>query len=542
MISVDDRERIRRAHFDEKWSRRRIEREMGHDRRTINKALASAEEEPYKRKVPRRAPVLGSWQARLDALIAESESLPRKQRLTAQRIFEIVQREGFAGSLPSIERYVYGARRQKKRPDVFLPLDWDPGDDAQADWGEAQVDLAGDRMVVQFLLMRACYSRKPFVRAYPTQKQESFLDALAQGFDFFGGVFPRVTFDNLKVAVQQVLEGKNRIQQRTFVAFRSHYLFDARFCTPGEGHEKGGVESGVGYAQRNFFSPILSARDFDDLNAQLLALCLQQDTRIVRGCSRSIGQLWQDESSRLKPLPKRRFACCVSAELTINGYGQVTFETNRYSVPAEKVRKHLTVKAYPFIINILDGEEIIASHSRSYERHQDVIDPLHYLALLEQRPGAFEHARPMRQLRANWPAVFEDVLARLQRDEGLGIREFVRVLRLLEIHPRHQLEAAMRDALTLNTVNRDAIELILRAYVAPDMSPPPLDLTAFPHLQHLQRIGQSGRQGQNNPDVDAADQVDARIYDNLLTASTSAPAASSQEPLQGDGDCHVYAS
>lgn len=516
MISVNDRERIRRAHFDEKWSRRRIEREMGHDRRTINKALASAEAETYKRKVPRHAPVLGSWHKRLDALMAESEKLPRKQRLTAQRIYDIVQGEGFAGSKPSIERYVYGRRREKKRPEVFLPLDWDPGDDAQADWGEAQVDMAGERIVVQFLLLRACYSRKPFVCAYPTQKQESFLDALAHGFVFFGGVFARVTFDNLKTAVQHVLEGKNRAQQRTFVAFRSHYLFDARFCTPGEGHEKGGVENGVGYAQRNFFSPILSARDFDDLNIQLLALCVQQDARIVHGHSQSIGQLWQDESPRLKPLPKRRFACCASAELTINGYGQVTFETNRYSVPAEKVRKHLTVKAYPFIVNILDGQEIIASHSRCYERHQDVIDPLHYLALLEQRPGAFEHARPMRQLRASWPPVFEETLARLQRDEGLGIREFVRVLRLLETHPRHQLEAAMHDALALNTVNRDAIELILRQYSAPESPPPPLDLTAFPHLQ---RIGQFGGHSHNTS------VPDARIYDNLLasTASISGP-------------------
>ena len=118
-----------------------------------------------------------------------------------------------------------------------------------------------------------------------------------------------------------------------------------------------------------------------------------------------------------------------------------------------------------------------------------MIDPLHYLALLEQRPGAFKHARPMRQLRASWPPVFEEVLARLQRDEGLGIREFVRVLRLLETHPRHQLEAAMHDALALNTVNRDAIESILRQYSSPESPPPPFDLTAFPHLQ---RIGQFG--------------------------------------------------
>ena len=159
MISVNDRERIRRAHFDEKWSRRRIDEVDGHDRRTINKALANAEAATYGGKVPRHAPMLGAWHERLDALIAESDKLPGKQRLTAQRIYDIVQGEGFAGSIPSIERYVYGllaAAEDTQR--YFCRWTGILAMTPSADWGEAQVDLAGERMVVQFLLLRTFHA------------------------------------------------------------------------------------------------------------------------------------------------------------------------------------------------------------------------------------------------------------------------------------------------------------------------------------------------------------------------------------------------
>lgn len=482
MLSVEERERIRREYYDAQKSRRKIERELGHDRRTINKALEDAVPKRYERTAPRAKPRLGDWEARIDALWAERATQPRKQRYTAQRIYALIQAEGYGGSPGSVRRYVRLKHKAAQRPEVFLRLDYDPGMDVQVDWGQAEVILGGEPETAQFLQMRACYSRKVFVRAYPTQKQESFLDALASGFEFFGGVFRTAWFDNLKTAVQTVLQGKTRREQRQFVAFRSHYLFEAVFCTPGQGHEKGGVENGIGYAQRTLFSPLPVARDFEDLNAQLLAACQASDARQVAGQRDSIAQAWQEERDCLKPLPKYRFPCCASAELTLDGYGLITFETNRYSVPVERTRKLLTVQAYPFTLDILNGEtaEIIATHPRSYGQAQEVIDPVHFLPLLEQRTAAFEHSRAMRQLRADLPPVFEELLARLRRDEGLGVREFVRVLRLLEAHPTDRLEAAVSTALMLRTVNRDAIELLLRAQDQPETLTPPLDPAAWP--------------------------------------------------------------
>ena len=505
---MDERERIRRAFFDEHRSRKWIERELHHDRLTINRALRDAIPPKYQRTVPRTSPMLGTWRERIDVLWAENETLPRKQRLTAKRIFDVIEPEGYCGSARSVRSYIQFKHKADKPPPIFLKLDYDPGVDIQVDWGEAVTVIAGEDEHTQFLLMRACYSRKIFVRAYPTQKQESFLDGLASGFEYFGGVFKTLWFDNLKTAVQDVLKGKTRRENRHFTAFRSHYLFDAVFCTPGEGHEKGGVENGIGYTQRNLFSPLLVARNYQDLNEQLLKACQADDQRTVTGQSGLIAQAWEAEHGLLKPLPSHRFPCCSTVELTLDGYGLITFETNRYSVPVEKARKLLTVKAYPYSVNIINTQsnEVIASHPRNYGKGQEVIDPVHFLPLLEQRTGAFDHSRAMRLLRADLPPIFEKLLTQLQRDDGRGVREFVRILRLLEKHSMNALTVVVKEALDLGAISRDAIELILHTHNQPASLAAPLDPAKLP-VQALLAAS------------DAALTPNIHLYDTLLVAS-----------------------
>jgi len=247
MISVEKREQIRRAYFVESKSMRTIARELHCSRDTVKKAMASPEGEPYTMTRDRSAPVLGPYRARIDELLAESERMPRKQRYTGHKIYELIEAEGYNGSESGVRRYIGQQRREKRRPKVYLPLEFDPGRDAQADWGEAVTIIAGKEVVVQMFTLRLNYSRKLFVRAYPTQRQECFLDAHVHAFHHFGGVPHRISYDNLKTAVARILEGRNRLEQRTFVVFRSHYLFESHFCTPGfttlHFRRDGGVES-----------------------------------------------------------------------------------------------------------------------------------------------------------------------------------------------------------------------------------------------------------------------------------------------------------
>ena len=484
MIPVDERERIRRAYYVEHKSKRQIARDLGHARTTVDKALAESAAPIYQLSAPRSAPVLGPVKAQIDGWLTENATLPRKQRYTSHVIYTKLQATGFTGSESTVRGYVSQVRQTQRHPEVFLPLEFDPGQDAQVDWGEAEVELAGERVTVQLFVMRLCYSRRLFVRAYPTQKQEAFFDGHVFAFQFFGGVPHTLSYDNLGSAVTRVLVGRERELNPRFIQFRSHYLFASRFCTPGEGHEKGGVEHSVGYARRNFLPGRPAFASYEALNAHLRAACEADEQRQPDGWTRSIAAAFTHERPHLRTLPDRDFACCVSLPVALNPYSQVTYETNRYSVPVEAARATLTLKAYPFRIEVWDDTHLLTTHRRSYQRDQDLFDPLHYLALLEHRPGAFEHARPLRDWRKTWPPVYEQLLAHLRtrEPEHRSVREFVLVLKLHRDYPAAQIEQAIQQALTLGRADLDGIRLCL--HQLREVTPPPvrLDLTARPQL------------------------------------------------------------
>jgi transposase len=232
MITLEQYEQIRRMYHVEEQSERAIARMLGISRKTVSRALRAEQPPEYTLKRPRPAPVWGPYQARLDALLAENAHLPKKQRYTAHKLFEVLQAEGYSGSESSVQMYGVRWRKTYKRPVTFLPLEFDPGQDAQADWGEAQVILAGIQQTVQVFVMHLSYSRRTFVMCFPAQKQEAFLYGHVCAFEHFGGVPHPISYDNLAAAVKPLIEGRVREEQRAFVAFRSHYLFASHFCTP----------------------------------------------------------------------------------------------------------------------------------------------------------------------------------------------------------------------------------------------------------------------------------------------------------------------
>ena len=206
MKTVDDYEKIRKAYYVERLSIRAISRQMGHSRKAIRKALDHAEPEGYQRKKTHTAPKIAPYQSRIEELLKESEQMPRKQRYTGHKIYQLLQMEGYRGSESNLHRYVSLQRRARKHRPAYLPLEFDVGQDAQVDWGEAQAEINGVRQTVQMFVMRLNYSKARFVMAFPFQKQEAFFEGHIQAFHFFGGVPRRITYDNLKTAVFRVLE------------------------------------------------------------------------------------------------------------------------------------------------------------------------------------------------------------------------------------------------------------------------------------------------------------------------------------------------
>jgi hypothetical protein len=162
----------------------------------------------------------------------------------------------------------------------------------------------------------------------------------------------------------------------------------------------------------------------------------------------------------------------------------VVFETNRYSVPAEQAHAELTLRAYPFRIEILSGSQVIASHQRCYDREQDILNPLHYLPLLLERPGAFDHAAPLRQWRESWPPVYDELLHRLksQQSEIRAVREFVQILQLHREQEASLVQRAIEQALADGVANLSGVRFCLHRLLDPTPSCRPLDLSQQPHL------------------------------------------------------------
>lgn len=497
MFSETDRERIRRAFHLEKKSMRQIAKEEGCSRDTIRRALSNDPRKPYQLTRKKPAPIFGPYQPRIEALLGENERLPRKQRYTAHRMFEVLQEEGYQGSESTIRHYISTRKIEKHTPDVFLPLEFEPGQDAQVDWGEATAIMAGHREKVQVFIMRLCFSRRTFAMAFPTQEQESFLWAHLQAFQHFGGVPHRISYDNLGTAVKLAFEktgsaGRSRHEVRAFVAFRSHYLFESHFCTPGQGHEKGQVEHGVGYTRRNAMVPLPEAVSFEELNQKLRQRCLEEDNRRVAREPETIGEAWKLERPLLLPLPPSDYECCQMKTVRLTPYSQATYETNRYSVPTDRARRTVTLKAYPFQVEIWDDKQPLATHPRCYGREQDIFDPLHYLSLLEQRPGAFEYAKPLKQWRAGWPPPYHHMLATLREKwpEGRGVQEFIRILQLHQHYEAELVEHAIEQALTFGCAHLDGVQYCLHQLI--EAADPPeqieasqLDLTDRPDLNAI---------------------------------------------------------
>lgn len=494
-LPPDEQEVIRRAYHIEGKAIRQIERETGHSRQSIRRAIFNTP--PSLTSIPtsllRSSPVFGPFQGRVEALIAQNDHLPRKQRYTSHRIFELIRAEGYQGCESRVRQHIAAWKQEHHSPELFLPLEFEPGQDAQVDWGEAVAVLGGIRQKVQFFVMHLCYSRRTYAACFPSQNQESFLWAHVAAFRHFGGVPHRISYDNLATAVKLVFDktrkrGRTRQEARAFTSFRSYYLFESHFCQVAKGNEKGGVEGSVGYTRRNFMVPLPTATTFEDLNQQVLERCLQEDTRTVAREHETIGEAWEKERSLLLPLPPSDYECCDMVSVRLTPYSQATYETNRYSVPVKHARRTVTLKAYPFTIDIFDGAHQLASHPRCYEREHDVFDPLHYLALLEKKPGAFDYAKPLKRWRKDWSFAYHRMLSVLKEKwpDGRGIQEFVRILMLHERYSTEQMEQAIERALSYGCVHLDGVLYCLYELAGEEPTTAadtkPLDLSDRPDL------------------------------------------------------------
>lgn len=350
--------------------------------------------------------------------------------------------------------------------------------------------IGGVEQVAPLVCLRLCSSLKAFVMACPTARQECGLAGQVAGFAALGGVPHRLTSDNLGSAVPKVLRGRTRQEHEPFVACRSHYLFDSHCCLPGQAraHEKPLVETLVGYARRHFLVPVPAVPAWEALTAMLAARCAAADRRTVVGRDRTIGALWPEEPARLRPLPRPASPCCRTVAVTATRHALVTFERNRYSVPSRQAGERLLLRAFPWPGALSDGQAVVAHHPRLYGRDGAHLAPLHYVQVLEHKPGGFELARPIQRGRTRWPPVYQAYLDALRRARPAdATRQFVRVRHLRAQCTPDQIVAALDQALVSPCWAADGVAQLLRQALGPPPPPSILDLAAAPGVAPLAR-------------------------------------------------------
>ncbi len=411
---------------------------------------------------------------------------PRKQRHTARRIHRRILKEFPDATVAesTVRNHVRERRHAMGlvRRETFVPQSYGLGHEAQVDWYEAWADLGGERSRVQVFAMRSMASGAAFHRAYRHATQQAFLEAHEAAFAYFGGVFRLLRYDNLASAVRKILRGHRREETVRFVAFRSHWRFAAEFCTPGEGHEKGGVEGEVGYFRRNHLVPVPAVADLEALNALLLAGCREDEARILDGRGEAVGVAMAAERDHLLRLAAEGFELAEVTFPLVDKQGCVTVKTNAYSVPAP-AGSRLEARVHPLHVEIWQGGRRIARHERCHARRQQVLDLEHYLDVLGHKPGALAGSRPLEQCRqaGRWPACHDTLWDRLRARHGKqdGTRAMVEVLLLGREFGRERLRAAIATAVSLGASDVAAVRYLLSEAALHKAPPMPVNVGAL---------------------------------------------------------------
>jgi transposase len=477
MFAVEVYAAVRRFVFVEGHSRREAARVFGLSRETVLKMCRFSLPPGYTRTAPVAKPKLGALLPVIDAILGGDRAAPVKQRHTAKRIFERLRDEhGFAGGYTVVKDHVRICRARGR--EMFVPLAHPPGH-GQVDFGEAVGVIGGVRQKLHFFCMDLPQSDACFVKAYPRETTEAFLDGHVSSFAFFGGVPLSLLYDNLKIAVAKICGDGKRERTRAFTELVSHYLFQDRFGRPGKGNDKGKVEGLVKYARTNFMTPIPIAASFEELNAMLATRCrARQNDRAGRHAA-TIGERLVFDVAALRALPAVALEPCEKRAARVSSTALVRYRCNDYSVPTRYGFQDVMVKGFVAEVVILCAGSVVARHPRSYAEGAFIADPLHYLALLETKPNALDQAAALQ----GWdlPEVFQHLRHMLEARMGnRGKREFIQALRLLEAMPREIVTFAVTEAIRLGAVGFDAIKLIAMARL--ERRPARLDLEAYPHL------------------------------------------------------------
>lgn len=472
---VEQFERIRRDSRDEGLSVRALASRYGVHRRTVRAALADAT--PPVRKTPTRSrPVLGAYEDTVREWLIKDKDEPRKQRHTARRVWQRLVEGGAVVGESSVRSLVAQIHREidSGRPLVSVPQTHPAGEEAEVDFGEFFIRIAGEMIKLWMFVLRMSHSGRAVHVAYGNQAQESFLDGHVKAFTALGGVpTGMIRYDNLTPAVVRVLLGRARWENPRFVALRSHYGYDSFFCMPGiEGaHEKGGVEGEIGRFRRRHLTPVPRVESLAALNEVMAAADAAENGRLIAYRTETVGAAFERESLVLNPLPGNDFDVSLALTCRVDTKARICVRQSYYSVPDHLAGRRVSARLGADRIEVVCGGVLVASHVRSLHKGSEDLVLDHYLGVLARKPGALPGATALVTARANGTFTathqrFWDA-ARRELGDGPGTRALIGVLLLHRSLPATAVVAGMDAGLRLGRFESDLIAVEARKAAEP---------------------------------------------------------------------------
>ncbi len=492
MIDVALLSVIRRWHFREGRPIREISRVTGLSRNTVRKYLASGVVEP--RYPDRKSPTkLDDYELTLTSWLFRESRRHRKQRKTVKQLHHDLVQLGYTGSYDRVAAFARMWRQEQQDAKkiaarhTYIPLSFAPGEAFQFDWSEDYVVIAGINTKLQIAQFKLSHSRAFFLRAYLTQTHEMLFDAHVHAFEVFGGVPERGLYDNMKTAVDKVGRGKQRAVNARFTAMVSHYLFEAEFCNPASGWEKGQIEKNVLDSRRRVWQSAPAFRSLVELNTWLKQRCvdLWQELPHPEDKRRTVYDYWLAERNSLMAVPAA-FDGFVEFHKRVSSTCLITHELNRYSVPASFANRPVSLRVYADRLVIVAEAQVIAIHDRVFNRDRKagsgktIYDWRHYLSVVQRKPGALRNGAPFHEL----PDSFRRLQGQLLKRPG-GDREMADILALVLLHDEALVEQAVMAALEVEQPSKQHVLNCLSRLSdiprpKPTAAPPALKLVTEP--------------------------------------------------------------
>ena len=466
-ISKELEAKILRCHFVEQWGPHTIAAQLGIHHSAVDRVLSQAGM-PKAERSP-RASILDPYRPLL------LETLAQYPRLTAARLYTMVQQRGYPGG-PSHFRAQVAQLRPRPPSEAYLRLRTLPGKQAQVDWGHFDyLQIGRAKRPLMAFVMVLSWSRQIFLRFYLNQRMASFLHGHVGAFEAWGGL-PRVLlYDNLKSAVLERREDAIRFHP-TLLALSAHYHFEPRPVAIARGNEKGRVERAIRYIREGFFAG-RQWRDIDELNAQAEAWC--EGPAAHRACPEdqrmTVRESFAQEQPRLLALPDNPFETDEQVAVSVGKTPYIRFDLNDYSVPHTQVWRTVTVMASLTRVRVLAGAELIAEHPRVYGKGEQIEDPAHIEALASTKRAA-RHHRGQDRLAHAAPSSRALLQQAAQRGTLLSSAT-AQLVQLLDDYGAAELEHAIAEALNNAVPHPNAVRQVLERRREQRDRPPPLALT-----------------------------------------------------------------